>query len=1082
MMEMIKKSKLCGIIVLALGALCLPFILIAGRAQASGAPPDFETDNVLSEQNRVTEGNVWTYCVDGAYSFGNEYERQFFFGEEADYYTYGGSGYVRTENAELTALSKVKIEIGAFGSPQESWHGAGFIFRSDGTNRLSVRFLGSTMLLMHNGDTLETVTLGKAIAEGDILDVCVLSEPDSASVWLDGILVVEDEPIAYRYPNRAGFWIIHNAASFSDAGMWYDRETLFSNPEFADALAGQSSVTDGTSVFHAADGMYSFQNGYETQQFFTVPPDYYTGSSGNYVLSANKELTVLSTLRITIGEFLQPEQNWYGAGFIFRRDADGFLAVRLLDSDIILMRSGAEIARKPMGKKLTPGDEVSLRIYSTPSHTAVWVNGAKMFDQDVDAAFANRGALWSINNAASFGSVTMVYDKAVYIGNPDWSSEARLAKITLDGEDIPGFDSDKTDYVLTFDYDAVFPDESAFAYETVDKNASAVLTLAGNRLTVAVTAEDTGTRKTYTVLLNRRVPVYETANVLSEQSSVTEGHTNVQKNDDVFTFPNTYERRFYFAAEPQYFLKVGENEYVRTENAELTALSEATIEIGAFGSPKQNWYGAGFIFRSDGTNWLSVRFLGSTMLLMHNGDTLKTVTLGKAIAEGDILDVCVLSEPDSASVWLDGILVVEDEPIAYRYPNRAGFWIVNNSASFGGLSMRYLDAYAVNPAPSGNANLSDLSVFDTTVVNFTPDTCDYVLTYDYRAGDVLLPVSADIDYEVAHREASAQISEQNGVFTVTVTAEDGTQKVYTITLNLIYRQDADLIAVLIGGEPLAEFTSDVLEYSIVMPMFAPRPGIDAVTYTLSDAAASATVSADGDAITIAVTAQDGQTQKTYTLIFILTLSDNAGLSDILINGISLNGFDSGQNEYTVNLPANTFPPELSQITFSRSDANASVIKTRDGNTAVLTVTAQNGIAQKIYRVTFIPNLSSNADLASVTIGGAVLTGVSGDVTEYTFQYAGAVPTAAEIEYTLSDATAVGAMTVEDGKAVIKVTALDGTVKTYTITFEQKSKGCKSAADPFTAGRLAAIFGLLLCFGIASKRKAAAAGRDFGSGL
>lgn len=84
------------------------------------------------------------------------------------------------------------------------------------------------------------------------------------------------------------------------------------------------------------------------------------------------------------------------------------------------------------------------------------------------------------------------------------------------------------------------------------------------------------------------------------------------------------------------------------------------------------------------------------------------------------------------------------------------------------------------PQPSSNANLADLTVDGKTVDGFSADTTKYAgaLAGDAASYPTVEATAADAKATVQVEQASA---ENNGVATVTVTAEDGTAKTYTVT-------------------------------------------------------------------------------------------------------------------------------------------------------------------------------------------------------------------------------------------------------------------------------------------------------------
>ena len=191
----------------------------------------------------------------------------------------------------------------------------------------------------------------------------------------------------------------------------------------------------------------------------------------------------------------------------------------------------------------------------------------------------------------------------------------------------------------------------------------------------------------------------------------------------------------------------------------------------------------------------------------------------------------------------------------------------------------------VEPTKSSDATLKMLglgasaknpSQYDFS--GFKSGTLSYNVTVPYEVK------SLEVYYTVNNSKATCSVSGNEGfevgknVIKVTVTAEDGTQKTYTINVTRekeqVLSSDATLSNLGIGksaSEPseydFTGFTKSGYEYSIEVPYEV--TSLD-VYYTLSKSTSIADVSGTSDfkvgknAITILVTAEDG-TQKTYTI-------------------------------------------------------------------------------------------------------------------------------------------------------------------------------------------------------------------------
>ncbi len=173
-------------------------------------------------------------------------------------------------------------------------------------------------------------------------------------------------------------------------------------------------------------------------------------------------------------------------------------------------------------------------------------------------------------------------------------------------------------------------------------------------------------------------------------------------------------------------------------------------------------------------------------------------------------------------------------------------------------------------APNSDATLSDLKVDGTTVSSFDPSTLNY--TQELPFGTTSIPAvtstATDSNAEVVITEAT----ELPGTTTVLVTAEDGsTQKTYRINFTIALNTDATLSDLKVDGTTVSSFDPSTLNYTQELP--SGTTTIPTVTATATDSNAEFVIT---EAIelpgttTVEVTAEDGTTQKTYSINFTLT--------------------------------------------------------------------------------------------------------------------------------------------------------------------------------------------------------------------
>jgi uncharacterized protein YrzB (UPF0473 family) len=203
-------------------------------------------------------------------------------------------------------------------------------------------------------------------------------------------------------------------------------------------------------------------------------------------------------------------------------------------------------------------------------------------------------------------------------------------------------------------------------------------------------------------------------------------------------------------------------------------------------------------------------------------------------------------------------------------------------------------------------------------------------------------------------------------FEITVTAEDGTEKSYTV---IVTRQaqaplssDADLKTFSVSpGTLTPAFNADVTEYTVEVPNT-----VASITLTAEVHHAAATISGDigeqtleigENPFEITVTAEDG-TEKSYTVIVTrqaqAPLSSDAGLKTLSVSpGTLTPAFNADVTEYTVEVPNTVasimLTAEVHQAAATISgDVGEQALEIGE-NPFEITVTAEDG-TEKSYTV------------------------------------------------------------------------------------------------------------------------------------
>jgi len=313
------------------------------------------------------------------------------------------------------------------------------------------------------------------------------------------------------------------------------------------------------------------------------------------------------------------------------------------------------------------------------------------------------------------------------------------------------------------------------------------------------------------------------------------------------------------------------------------------------------------------------------------------------------------------------------------------------------------------------------------------------------------------------------------------TAFDGTVKTYVLTVTRAASSNANLANLTISSGTLSPaFATTTNSYTTSV-----NSTVTSLQVTLATSDPTATVTVNGTTVasgtpstasltagpnyfTIKVKAQDG-TLKTYALTVTKLKSSDATLAGIAISAGTLTpAFAAGTNSYTASVsypttstrvtPTVNFPGAVVKVNgtmVASGSASASIPLATGYDTISVTVTAQDGVTTNNYTITVI-RTSPNANLSSLAICSGTLspafatntnsykdtvinTTTSVTVTPVTSD---AVATVAVNGKTVASGTASQAipLTVGVNGIAVKVTAFDGTVKTYGITVIRASTG------------------------------------------
>jgi len=406
----------------------------------------------------------------------------------------------------------------------------------------------------------------------------------------------------------------------------------------------------------------------------------------------------------------------------------------------------------------------------------------------------------------------------------------------------------------------------------------------------------------------------------------------------------------------------------------------------------------------------------------------------------------------------------------------------------------------VTRAASSVAYLSSLKISNGALTPaFSATTNSYTATVAYGVSSITVtpttPGSTGTitvnNVAVASGSASQNLPLAVGpnIITTVVTAADGvTTNTYTLVVTETASPNATLASLVPGAGSLSPaFSPGTISYTESV-----ANSVAAISITPTATAAGATITVNTvpvpsgttsnsqilypgpNTISIMVTAPDGVTTKTYTVIVTRAPSSNANLSTFKIsNGTLTPAFSSPTTSYAASVangvasitvtPTSTDPTAtitVNNVAVPSGSASQTLPLVVGPNTITTKVTAGDGVTTKTYTLVVTEAGSSNANLSALKPGAGTLSpAFTAATTSYTDNVVNGVtsisftPTTALVGETVTingiavaSGTASSPVALNVGANVfsVMVTAQDGvTTKTYTVVVTRASSGADS---------------------------------------
>lgn len=272
-----------------------------------------------------------------------------------------------------------------------------------------------------------------------------------------------------------------------------------------------------------------------------------------------------------------------------------------------------------------------------------------------------------------------------------------------------------------------------------------------------------------------------------------------------------------------------------------------------------------------------------------------------------------------------------------------------------GSSRTYIIHFSV--ATSSNTDLLMIYLNGVEIPGFRPDSLDY--RDSLPVGSSVIPA---VTYKKAEESQRVLSVVEGKTQKITVTAESGAKKTYTI--NFISRASANayLEWIELDGIRMATFVPKTLDYVVELK------GDRCPEITVGKAAGQqVTVTAPystGDA-KIVVKPEDGEA-NTYTIRFVSPTAASALLANIALDSVGIQGFSSDSMNYEA-----TYKNEYPAITYTKKDASQDVQILWKDSVAWLYVTDAEG-NKAAYSITFTRRYSSDASLKAIYANGTLI--------------------------------------------------------------------------------------------------------------
>ena len=567
------------------------------------------------------------------------------------------------------------------------------------------------------------------------------------------------------------------------------------------------------------------------------------------------------------------------------------------------------------------------------------------------------------------------------------SDNASLNMIYLDGKPLDGFDPAILNYVDTLPMGQLTPPTV-----TVDKGdeTQKVLNICSNNVqTIKVTAES-GKVQTYTIQF-----VIQRSNSAFLKMIYLDGDSLVGFDK------NTFEYTVSLTGPTSPRISVDKEDGQQVTITAPYAVGQAKIEVRPeSGAP--NTYIINFVNVSSNTALLKNIYIDGVALTGFSPNVFEyNVNCSSATP-----NVTYQAEADQ-------------KVTIFRQNNTITLYVVagNNNAQY---------LLNIHTQALSDCTLRNITINGATIVGFASNEYNYTISINENEVPVI-----GFEKQYAEQTVYAGMLDVN-TYSLLVRAQNGDTARYTIDMTRELSNDANLINLVVEGYDIS-FQPTKYQYTLTLAEGLELPDIQV---TAKEGQSTELHYANDSEQQVIVIAADGVTKNTYSVLYNRNKSNSALLADILVDGVSLAGFNANVFAYTDTLAWRTKVVPCVQPIGAHLDQVITTYHSAVDGTTKIHVVAADGITTQDYSVYFPVIKSNNTALKTLDVDGALDFTFNPNVLNYTVTMPYGTNAAPSLLYDKSE----NEQNIElvaaplHGTTKLIITAENGDQRTYSLNY------------------------------------------------